>query len=591
MRFSSCSFRTPRPSRALAAVLTVLACFLLPAFGWAQGDAPQEPSEIQTPLRSFLEQAPKDLLVPVPGPRADDVRKATLRFYERHQWEPAWLDRWGPRPVVADFLDVLRQADLEGLDPADYRPDALARTLREVSGGSRAPIPEEERFGLDRALTRAFLLYGMDLSRGRVDPDDVDAEWHMTPRQVDVAAVLEGLLQDGRLDAAVEELAPPHPQYRALRDALARYRRLAREGGWPEVPEGATLAAGSPDYPGHDEAGRIRALEERLAAEGFLASASPEEPRPRQEAGGGEPEDALPPGHRRYTERHAEGVRRFQERRGILIDGILGPQTLRELNVPAEDRVRQIASNMERWRWLPGDLGERRIEVNVPEFRLRAFEGGRPAMTMKVVVGKEGWGTALFSDRMDRVVVNPYWNVPRSIAEDEILPEVRRDPGYLDRNHFEVLDGWGSDARTLSPWSVDWSSTTARDVRFRQVPGSWNALGRIKFLFPNRFSIYLHDTPADRLFEERDRAFSHGCVRVERPLDLADWVFQGDPEWNRSSVRRAIDSRERRRIDLPEAIPVWLVYWTAYVPEDGEVRFFQDIYGVDAALERALEGR
>ena len=258
----------------------------------------------------------------------------------------------------------------------------------------------------------------------------------------------------------------------------------------------------------------------------------------------------------------------------------------------AERRVRQLDANLERMRWLPRDLGDRAVVVNIPAFRLQAFEQGRAALTMKVVVGRE-WGdreTPVFADSMATVVINPYWNVPAGIARDEIVPKARRDRGYLTAHDYEVVHGWGNDAPTISPWSVTSAQLAAigNGYRIRQRPGPGNALGRIKFLFPNDYAVYLHDTPADQLFDERVRAFSHGCVRVEAPVALAAWVL-GQQGWDASRVRSAMATRDRRPVTLDRKIPVYLMYLTAF-GRDGTLHFRDDIYDLDQRLIARLDG-
>lgn len=560
-------FRPFRTSWAPVALLFFVFSLLVSSgCGSSDGSRPDDPEAAAEFQASFEEDASEQRLAPLRPERRGEVDEVAARVYEQAGWRPLWLDGRDLSSEGEALLEALRRSGEEGLDPADYDVEALERAVEETFGGFLSRPGRDESWAVDRALTRAYLAYAQDVALGRVRPEDLDAEWQMEARKVDPAAILARALEGGNLKDALASLPPPHRGYQALREELARYRGLAEQGGWPQVPEGPALALTELErQPTPEEARRLRALEARLAAEGYL-------PKPGE---GGELD----------LQRLVGALDRFQVRHGIAVDHILGPETVEELNVPAERRVRQIALNMERWRWLPAELSERRLEVNVPEFMLRGFEGDRPTLAMRVVVGKEGWGTAMFTDQMDHVVVNPYWNVPESIARDEVLPAVRRDPGYLQRNNFEVLSGWEAEAEPVSPRSVDWGSVDEKQVRFRQLPGAGNSLGRIKFMFPNQFNIYLHDTPAQHLFQEYDRAFSHGCIRVEKPSELASWVFQGDD----AEVQQALATSERKSLSLPEPIPVWIVYWTAHVPpgENG-IGFYQDIYGIDAAMEKAL---
>jgi len=276
---------------------------------------------------------------------------------------------------------------------------------------------------------------------------------------------------------------------------------------------------------------------------------------------------------------------------GLRVDGKLGPETIESLNRSASHRVRQIELNLERWRWLPADLGERRIEVNLPAFMLDTVEDGRVTATMKVVVGKAGAATPAFGDQMTYVVINPYWNVPASIVASEIAPKALEDPGYLVAHDFEVVSGWGDAEHVVSPYVRDWHAALDGrwEYRVRQRPGPGNSLGRIKFMFPNEHNIYLHDTPARHLFNEAKRSYSHGCIRVERPLDLAAFVFRSDARWTRERVQRTIASGHQVQVNLRDDIPVYLLYWTAWVDDAGTVHFRDDVYGHDRALDAALD--
>jgi murein L,D-transpeptidase YcbB/YkuD len=257
--------------------------------------------------------------------------------------------------------------------------------------------------------------------------------------------------------------------------------------------------------------------------------------------------------------------------------------------VSAGRRARQIAANLERYRWLPRELGPRRIVVNIPAFRLDAYDGGRHALSMRVVVGRElvDRRTPVFSDSMRYVQFGPYWNVPRSIAVEEILPQARRDRSYLERNAYEIVRGWGDDAPVVDPWRLSDAALASPRYRVRQRPGPENALGRVKFMFPNDFAVYLHDTPARALFDERERAYSHGCVRVADPAALAAFVLARRPEWTAARIHRALDTGERVRVELREPIPVYLIYLTAFA-QDGDVAFREDRYDMDGALREAL---
>lgn len=277
-----------------------------------------------------------------------------------------------------------------------------------------------------------------------------------------------------------------------------------------------------------------------------------------------------------------DALERFERRHGLTADGRLDRAVLAALNMPVQDRIRQIELNLERWRWLPETLGERYVLANIPTFHLTAVDQGQTALQMRVVTGKEESPTPIFSDEMTTVVFSPYWNVPRDIARNETMPAVMHDPGYLGRNNLEVVRG----GRVLDPWSVDWSRPG--NVQFRQRPGPRNALGGVKFIFPNQFDVYFHDTPADALFMQVERDYSHGCVRLEKPFEMAQWVLKDQPEWTPEKIQAAMSSGREQHIALKQRLPVYIVYQTVWVDEDGTVQFRDDVYGHDAQQERIL---
>ncbi|HXT49484.1 MAG TPA: L,D-transpeptidase family protein, partial [Thermoanaerobaculia bacterium] len=351
--------------------------------------------------------------------------------------------------------------------------------------------------------------------------------------------------------------------------ALQRYRQIAINGGWPTVPKGPVLTEGE-----QGDAARLQALASRLQAEGFLAAVPPG--LAAAPAGGQAP----------YSKELADAVRHFQATRTVEVDGSLGPETQEELNVPVLSRLRQIAVNLERWRWVPDDFGPRAVVVNLPGYNLDVEESGREVMSMRVVVGEEGWETPVFADRIRYLVLNPYWNVPNGIFTKEMLGELRKNPGYLYENDMEVVDGERDNSPVVSPDRV-WEVGSNSGLRVRARPGEKNPLGKVKFMFPNKYDVYLHDTPATAVFDQADRNESHGCIRVERPFDLADYLMRDDPQWSGGQLRAAIDRGEQRDVKLPEPVPVYLLYFTAMPGPDGGVAFFEDIYDLDRVQAQA----
>ncbi|MRR33343.1 peptidoglycan-binding protein, partial [bacterium] len=284
------------------------------------------------------------------------------------------------------------------------------------------------------------------------------------------------------------------------------------------------------------------------------------------------------------------GVMQFQSRHGLKVDGAVGPSTLEAMAVSAADRLRQIEVNMERWRWLPAELGERYVQVNIADFTLSVIENDFTIMSMRAIVGKDFQKTPVFTGRISDVELNPYWTIPATIASTEIIPEIRKNRAYLARNKIRVYRGWGPSARRINPSSINWSRLTGKDLPFwlRQDPGPKNPLGAVKFLFPNEYDVYIHGTPFHELFERDSRGFSHGCIRIESPLELAEYLLHAPADWSSESLLAAIETGENLSIRLSDPIPVHILYFTAWVDETGTVNFRDDVYGHDEALARAL---
>jgi murein L,D-transpeptidase YcbB/YkuD len=309
-------------------------------------------------------------------------------------------------------------------------------------------------------------------------------------------------------------------------------------------------------------------LRQRLAVSGYLPAEAP-----RDSA--------------QYDHDVEHAIRAFQQAHGLKVTGALDPATLNALNVPLATRINQVVMNLDRWRWMPDDLGDHHFIVNVPYYHLIARENGKPTLDIRVVVGKRGNETPIFSDVMEHVVFSPYWNVPPSIAAEETLPALARDPNYLQRMNMEVV---GRNGRVVPAAAIPWGDPGAlRAYSIRQRPGSNNALGHVKFMFPNEHNVYLHDTPADSLFSRVGRAYSHGCVRVEEPEALAQYVLRNQDEWTPANIKRAMYSGNERYVKLPTPIPVHIVYFTAWVDDNGGLHFQDDVYGYDTKQAAAMK--
>jgi len=554
--------RAPRNVRSpanLATFILAIAVSLLAADGRAQGLA----DAVQEALRNRIEAAGTPPALKVRG-RPIYAVQALPTFYERRTYRPAWSDDGGPRPTALALLRAVREADLEGLRPADYHLAAIEELLRDGAGrrgGRRWTVTALVE--LDLLLTDAFLIYASHLLSGRVNPETIDAQWIASRRERDIAAVLAEAIESGRIAESLRGLLPEHPGYHRLRDALARYRAIAAAGGWPTVPEEAKLATG-------ERGPRVTALRQRLAVTDSSIAAKGDE----------------------FDADLEEAVRRFQRRHGLDVDGAVGPATLAALNVSVEERIRQIELNLERWRWLPQELGERYLIVNIANFELDVVEAGRTVLTMRVVAGRPYRRTPVFSDQMTYLVFNPYWHVPRNLAVQDILPQIQSDTTYLGRQGMRVFRPSESGGlEEINPKTIDWAQVTAEnfDLQLRQDPGPTNALGRVKFMFPNRFNVYLHDTPTRSLFERSARDFSSGCIRIEKPIELVEYVMAGDSTWTRDRIMAAIATGSEETVRLPQPQPVHLLYWTAWAEDDGSIQFRRDVYNRDASLYAELQ--
>ncbi|MBN9025682.1 MAG: L,D-transpeptidase family protein [Rhizobiales bacterium] len=490
--------------------------------------------------------------LPLPIQQRRDVLRA---YYEEQAGELLWLRDDRAEALVA----ILNDAGADGLRPDDYPTDQLLSLMQRAD-------PEDFR-GLaliELYFSAAFLEYSADLSVGRFLPSKVDPNFFLKTRTFDQAAALQAISRVDDLDEYFDVAQPPSSYYASLRGALAQYRELQAEGGWEPVPLGPTLKPGMTDP-------RVGALRERLAVTDGADPAA---------AGNAELYDA----------ELVKAVERFQARHGLDVDGVVGPAALVAMNVPIEDRIQEIELAMERWRWMPRDLGQQYLMVNIAGFELRRVRDGQAEERMSVVVGKPYSRTPVFSDQVRYIELNPYWTVPAGIAVKEQLGKLRSNPASLASQGFQAVRG--KDVYDLT--SINWSSYGPGNFPFqlRQQPGPKNALGRVKFMFPNQHDVYLHDTPSRSAFSKAERAFSHGCIRLSRPLELALQVLTagGISGWNMDRINKVVATEKNTVVKLATPLPIHLTYLTAWVDDDG-VNFRKDIYNQDAKLLAALDGK
>jgi len=498
----------------------------------------------------------------------DDARFAVLgapiaatrllpELYARHGFERIWTN-----PAAReDLLRAIRESAADGLDPEDYLLSTLerARAAAEAQGASF-----EARVDYDLLLSEASIRLFYHLIFGKVDPRDFDANWNFT-RKIDLedpAVFLQQSIDSGELYARIEAAKPQNDLYRRLKAELARQRKLAAGAEPAPIPAGATLRPGATDA-------RVAALRARLAASGDLAQGEPATPTsfdPALEA----------------------ALKAFQQRHGLEPDAAVGPATLAALNQTASDRIRKLRVNLERGRWLLHDLDPTFVVVNVAGYEVYFVRNHELVFSARAQVGKPYRATPIFRATMTYLVFNPTWTVPPSILANDILPAQRRDRSTLARKGLEVIDHSG---RPVPASSIDWANATPRNFRYllRQPPGPQNALGRVKFMFPNEHAVYLHDTPSKSLFAKSERAFSSGCIRIENPLELATLLLEGQEGWNRAEIDRVVEKGVTRSVTLAQPVPVLLTYWTAWVDRSGTLQLRADVYGRDATVAAGLD--
>ncbi len=477
-------------------------------------------------------------------------------FYANRNYEPAWTENKN----VKDLLESLESSYDEGLDPEDYHYKGINELLDKKKSGS---LSNNERADLDLLLTDALIMYASHLLEGKLEQSALRKKWDVekNERPDNVDSLLTVTLHNKQVKPALERIKPSHYMYLLMKFHLKKLRQEAEDGGWPEVSGGETLKKDMDDP-------RIMEIREYLMATGDMRESN-------------SVDETV------FDNELEAAVKKFQLRHGLTDDGVIGKGTIEQMQVPIESRIESIKINLERLRWIFHHPDEDFLIVNIAGFNVRRVTDRQEVFNSRVIVGKYHHESPVFMGKMTYIVVNPTWTLPYSIATNETLPKLKKDPGYLEAKHMEVMDRNGT---ILNPSSIDWSQYSRGNFPFiiRQKAGPWNALGEVKFMFPNKYSVYLHDTPSRSLFERQDRAFSHGCIRTEDKWGLM-MSLMDDPEvWNMDKINEILKSGKTTNINLPKPINIYLIYLTAVADRENNLYFFKDVYKRDQTMSTEL---
>ena len=511
-------------------------------------------SDVRENIRCHIEQLEEDVALQI-GREKVAFNALLADFYRSNDFSPVWVER----SQVTELLEAIKSVEADGLSPKDYHIDGIQEFYDD------APSSPFLKARYELLLTDAMFKMSYHLLHGKVDPEKIDSNWNLSKGENGNGLVgsLGDALAGDSLSAVISTFRPRHPKYTSLKEGLARYRQIAADGGWMSIPDGPTIKE-----PGqYDD--RMPALRRRLEITGEIEELALVDTSYASTA-------------LLYSSELMDAVKRFQARLGLDVDGAVGPKTLRALNVPVSRRIDQIRLNLDRYRWFIQKLEPTFLLVNVAGFTVQYVENWNYRWGSRVIVGEPYWKTPVFKADMQYIIFNPSWNVPPGILRKEALPAIKNNTGYLARNGLQVIDRNG---RVVNPASINWSSYSAGSLpyRLRQPPGTRNALGRVKFMFPNKHLVYLHDTPSKHLFDRSTRAFSHGCIRLQNPLELAQ-ILLG---WREDDVENVIATGKTRTVHLPQRVPIFMVYLTALVEND-EVLFRDDVYKRDEAVFSAL---
>ncbi len=529
-------------------------------------DAPSEaPSEADVLREEF-----NTLLIRnISGKDSDTAVAALRKFYQARNYQPVWVQSGQSQPVPQfnTALAFIVTAEEHGLERQDYELDQLTQLTQRFS--AYTPEMPEDIYALELKTTWSLLQFMRDLYRGRYTAIEIDPDWHIPQPDFDAVTFLQEALDSGNLQQSLDSLVTTNPNYQLLKNALSKFRDLVtRQVTWTQLPNLPLLKPGNT----HSDIPLVR---ERIAR-AYETHGLPEYDLLSVGSGNAQ--------HTRYDNALVSAVKAFQRQHGLNADGIIGPNTVEAMNRTPVEKLQQLRINLERLRWLPRDLGERYLLVNIAGFQLTAIEDGQYIFDMRIIVGREYRTTPSFNSRITHMILNPYWNIPASIARKDLLPKQQSNPAYFTAQKIRVYNDYTYRSEPINPGTVDWNAIKhGFPYALRQEPGRQNALGSIKFMLPNSYSIYLHDTPSKSLFNKDIRTFSSGCIRLEEPLLLADFALQGN--MSPKALKEQIDSSKTKQINLPKPLPVYIVYLTTWIDSDQNVHYSLDTYGRD---QRAL---
>lgn len=482
-----------------------------------------------------------------------------IKFYDQRHHKSIWFENRQFKKDPKPLINEIKNSKAEGLNPNDYHLKLIEKCIQDDQLFSARDL--EKRALLDILLTNAYLKLASNYLNGKIDAEIIIDDYNYQADSLEAQKLLQLLVERDKIGLIMKNQLPKTKQYQELKEKLAYYRNSDAVEPWSQIASGKILAEGASGQ-------RVAQLIKNLAEHGYLNKKKLKT-------------------NAYFNQKIKKAVLHFQKNHGLKADGIVGKKTLKALNIPFEQRRKQLIVNMERWRWLPEDLGSRYIYVNIADYKLKLYEKNQVIMQMKTIVGKEQRSTPVFNDKIKYLVINPYWYVPKTIAVEDKLPLLKKDYNYLKEHNYSLFKYAGNNKlEEVDPAQIDWSKVEENNFNYliRQNPGDNNALGRIKFMFPNRFSVYLHDTPSRYLFSENERNFSSGCIRIEKPITLAEYLLNDQQEWTRKKIEQEMEKDDEKIIYLKNPIKIYLQYNTAWVDSLDNLNFREDIYNRDQKI-------